>query len=76
MDRPVVREPGGRAVLTLAAMTAGDLVTQRDAGDSELELEGDRQQAEGETRQRLEKARRKVVELVELVDRAAKAAQK
>lgn len=54
-------------------MTAGDLVTQRDAGDSELELEGDRQQAEGETRQRLEKARRKVDELV---DKATKAAQK
>ena len=38
-------------------------------GDSELELEGDRQQTEGEIEESLGKARRKVGELV---DRAAK----
>ena len=38
-------------------------------GDSELELEGDRQHAEGEVDERVGKARRKVGELA---DRAAK----
>jgi|GEM_PF-4857896 len=39
-------------------------------GDSSLELEGDRQQAEGEVQESLGKARRKVAEVV---DKAAKA---